>query len=74
MHGLKDFQGYHERDDRKLFAICQLDIGSVGFDDHLIDSSLASIFFTSASFGCCCSAGAYQQIVKNMQKIYKILT
>jgi hypothetical protein len=29
---------------------------------------LASILFASASFGGGCSAGAYQQIVKNMQK------
>jgi len=29
---------------------------------------LASILFASASFGSGCSAGAYQQIVKNMQK------
>jgi hypothetical protein len=34
----------------------------------LIDESLASILFASASFGGNCSAGAYQQIVKNMQK------
>jgi len=42
--------------------------GSVGFDDHLTDSSLASILFAAASVGGGCSAGAYQQIVKNMQK------
>jgi hypothetical protein len=29
---------------------------------------LASILFASTSFGGGCSAGAYQQIVKNMQK------
>jgi hypothetical protein len=29
---------------------------------------LASILFTSASFGGGCSAGAYQQTVKNIQK------
>jgi hypothetical protein len=44
----------------------------VGFDDHLTDSSLASILFASASFGGGCSAGAYQQIVKNMQKFFFI--
>jgi hypothetical protein len=49
-----------------FFDLCF--IGSVGFDDHLIDESLASILFASASFGGNCSAGAYQQIVKNMQK------
>ena len=47
-------------------------IGSIGFDDHLTDSSLASVLFVSASFGGGWSAGAYQQIVKNMQK--KILS
>jgi hypothetical protein len=49
-----------------FFDLCF--IGSVGFDDHLTDSSLASILFASASFGGGCSAGAYQQLVKNMQK------
>ena len=29
---------------------------------------IASILFASASFGGGCSTGAYQQIVKNMQK------
>jgi hypothetical protein len=43
-------------------------IGSVGFDDHLTDSSLASILFASANLGGGCSAGVYHQIVKNMQK------
>jgi hypothetical protein len=38
----------------------------------LIEESLASILFASASFGGNCSAGAYQQIVKNMQKIISI--
>jgi hypothetical protein len=38
----------------------------------LTDSSLASILFASASFGGGCSAGAYQQIVKNMQKFFFI--
>jgi hypothetical protein len=44
-------------------------IGSVGFDDRLIDSSLASILFTSASLGGGCSDGVYQQYVRNIQKI-----
>jgi hypothetical protein len=43
-------------------------IGSVGFDDHLTDSSLASILFASTGLGGGCSAGVYHQIVKNMQK------
>jgi hypothetical protein len=43
-------------------------IGSIGFDDHFTESSLASILFASASLGGGWSAGAYQQIVKNMQK------
>ena len=48
-------------------------IGSVGFDDHLTDSSLASILFASASFGGGgCSSSAYQQIVKNMKKFFSI--
>jgi len=34
----------------------------------LTDLPLASILFASASFGGGCSAGAYQQIVKNLQK------
>jgi len=34
----------------------------------LIDKSLASILFASASLGGGCSDGAYQQIVKHMQK------
>jgi hypothetical protein len=38
----------------------------------LTNYALASILFASASFGGGCSAGAYQQIVKNMQK--KIIT
>jgi hypothetical protein len=50
----------------KFFNLCF--IGSVGFDDHLTDSSLASILFASTSLGGGCSAGEYQQIVKNMQK------
>jgi hypothetical protein len=49
-----------------FFNLCF--IGSVGFDDHLTDSSLASILFASASLGGGCSAGVYHQIVKNMQK------
>ena len=50
-----------------FFNLCF--IGSVGFDDHLTDKSLASILFASASFGGGgCSAGVYQQIVKNVQK------
>jgi hypothetical protein len=40
----------------------------------LTNSSLASILFASAGFGGGCSAGAYQQIVKNMQKFFFILT
>jgi len=44
----------------------------VGFDDHLTDSSLASILFASAIFGGGCSTGAYQQIVKNKQKFFFI--
>jgi len=48
-----------------FFNLCF--IGSIGFDDHLTDSSLASVLFVSASFGGGWSAGAYQQIVKNMQ-------
>jgi hypothetical protein len=43
-------------------------IGSVGFDDHVTDSSLVSILFASTGLGGAYSAGAYQQIVKNMQK------
>jgi hypothetical protein len=46
-----------------FFNLCF--IGPVGFDDHLIDSS-SSILFASASFGGGCSAGVYQQIVKNI--------
>jgi hypothetical protein len=38
-----------------FFNLCF--IGSVGFDDHLTDSSLASILFASAGFGGGCSAG-----------------
>jgi hypothetical protein len=49
-----------------FFNLCF--IGSIGFDDHLIESSLASILFASASLGGGWSAGAYQQILKNMQK------
>jgi len=49
-----------------FFNICF--IGSVDFNDHLTDSPFESILFDSASFGGGCSAGAYQQIVKNMQK------
>jgi hypothetical protein len=44
-------------------------IGFVGFDGHFTDEPLASILFASARFGGGCSAGAYQQIVQNMQKI-----
>ena len=50
----------------KIFDLCF--IGSVGFDDHLIDKSLASILFASASLGGGCSDDVYQQIVRNMQK------
>ena len=53
---------------KEFFDLCF--IGSVGFDDHLTNSSLASILFASADFGGDCSAGAYQQIVKNMQKFF----
>jgi len=53
-------------DFKKFFDLCF--IGSVGFDDHLIDSSLASILFVSVGLGGCCSDGVYQQIVRNMQK------
>jgi hypothetical protein len=42
-------------------------IGSVGFGDPFSDSLFTSILFASAIFGRGCSAGAYQQIVKNMQ-------
>ena len=49
-----------------FFNLCF--IGSIGFDDHLTESSLASVLFASASLGGGWSAGAYQQIVKNMQK------
>ena len=42
-------------------------IGSVGFDDHLIDSSLASILSASANLDGGCSDCVYQQIVRNMQ-------
>jgi hypothetical protein len=35
-------------------------IGSVGFDDHLTDSSPARILFASHGFGAGCSAGVYQ--------------
>jgi len=38
----------------------------------LTNSSLASILFASAGFGVGCSAGTYQQIVKNMQKFFFI--
>jgi hypothetical protein len=38
----------------------------------LTDLSLASILFASASVGGGCSGGAYQQIVKNMQKLFFI--
>jgi hypothetical protein len=48
-----------------MFNLCF--IGPVGFDEHLTDSSLASILFASASFGGGWSASAYQQFVKNMQ-------
>ena len=50
----------------KFFYLCF--IGPVGFDEHWPDESLASILFASASFGGGCSAGTYQQIVKNVQK------
>jgi hypothetical protein len=49
-----------------FFNLCF--IGSVGFDDHLTDSSLVSILFASTSLGGAYSAGACQQIVKNMRK------
>jgi len=49
-----------------FFYLCF--IGSVGFDDKLTDSSMASILFAAASFSGGCAAGANQQIVKNMQK------
>jgi len=45
------------------FFLCFIE--SVGFDDHLTDSSLASISFASAGFGAGCSAGVYQQIEVN---------
>jgi hypothetical protein len=48
-----------------FFNLCS--IGSVGFDDRMIDYPLASILFASASFGCDCCADAYQQIVKKYQ-------
>jgi hypothetical protein len=54
------------------FFLISVFIGSIGFDDHLTDSSLASILVASTSLGGGCSAGAYQQIVKNMQE--KILS
>jgi len=41
-----------------FFDLCF--IGSVGFDDHLTDSSLESILFASAGFGAGRSAGGYQ--------------
>ena len=50
-----------------FFNLCF--IGSVGFDDHLTDSSFASILFASARFEGGCSSGAYQQIVKKYAKI-----
>jgi hypothetical protein len=56
---------------KKNFLI-SLFIGSVGFDDHLSDSSLATILFASASYGGGCSADAYQQIVKDKQKFFFI--
>jgi hypothetical protein len=41
----------------------------LGYEDGpLTNSSLACILFASASLGGGCSAGACQQIVKNMQK------
>jgi hypothetical protein len=54
---------------KEFFDLCF--IGSVGFDDHLTNSSLASILLASAGFGGG-SAGTYQQIVKNMQKFFFI--
>jgi len=48
---------------KEFFDLCF--IGSVGFDDHLVDLSFASILLASASFGggggC---SWAYQQIEK----------
>jgi hypothetical protein len=38
----------------------------------LTNSSSASILFASTGFGVGCSAGTYQQIVKNMQKFFFI--
>ena len=49
-----------------FFNLCF--IGSVGFDDHLIDESLPSSLFISASLGGSCSDGVYQQIARNIQK------
>jgi hypothetical protein len=50
----------YETGKNKFFYLCF--IGSVGFDSHLTDLSVASVLFASASFGGGCSAGAYQQI------------
>jgi hypothetical protein len=47
-------------------------IGSIGFDDHLTDSSLAMFLFASAGLGEGCSAGVCQQIVENKQKFFFI--
>jgi hypothetical protein len=52
----------------KFFNLCF--IGSVHFDGHLTNKPLASILFASAGFGSSCSADAYQQIKKNMKKIF----
>jgi len=52
------------------FFLCFIE--SVGFDDHLTDSSSASISFASAGFGAGCSAGVYQQIEANKQKFFFI--
>jgi hypothetical protein len=53
-----------------FFDLCF--IGSVGFDDYLTDSSLASILFASAGFGAGCSAGVYRLIGSNKQKFFFI--
>jgi len=41
-------------------------------DDHLTDSSLASILFASAGFGAGCSAGVYLQLVMIKRKFFII--
>ena len=50
-----------------IFYLCL--IGSVDFDDHLINLLLATTLFASAIFGGGCSAGAYRHIAGKNAKI-----